>query len=887
GAIAGGLAFAYEQTGRYQDAQAFYQLMLTVATEQADQATIAVAESSLQRVEAAIAPDSIAPDSSADSSDSASPDAPTQAVPTDSIGINFGDSNTATNTATDTATDRVTQLQQQLQLAREIDDGVTEAITLLQLGGVYRDRHQLGLAIATFEQTLERSTDLDIPALTEQTLLNLASLYQVVGQFERSQQAAQSLLTMAEVLGDTISQITALQNLGGVYFATGNMTEAIAAYEQGLTLLQILDDPFNEAIALALLAEAHLGQQAPEMALELLMEGLAIAQDVADSELEGAIWGSVGKAHALAGDYTAAIAALQKNLEYEQTVGNVLGQALAHNNLGTAYFLAHSLANSSADSGDLPLTDSLEQARQQLQEAIVFWETQQATVGPSDPFQISIFETQQQAYQTLQQVLVAQGNTDAALAIAEQGRAQALAALLIQNTPPSVSSDESASQVLDPEVELPANATSSTPFTLEQIQQAARDQNTTLVLYSITYTPAALFIPGSVSQTPEADLFIWVVDSTGDIQFRQTPIPRPLASLVADFRQALGVPNGRNIQLEPIDPNAAPATNQAVSQELYSLLIEPIGDLLPTESGDRLVILPQRELFLVPFAALQDREGNYLIQHHTLATVPSIQVLTQVQAIANALPATELSSDEVLIVGNPDPMPSLPLPTTDEVTPLPPLVGAQREAEAIATQIFQVEPLIGSAATEVAVTERLPSARLIHFATHGLLEYGSPQSSGVQDVPGAIALAPSVTQPSDPNFMPESSFIADPSVLLDPSSDGLLTAAELQVMNLSATLAVLSACDTGQGDLRGDGVVGLARSLFAAGVPSVVVSLWAVDDAATADLMTEFYQQWRSPDATTTTTFDNATALRQAMLTTMQQHPEPRFWAAFTLIGAH
>uniref|UniRef100_UPI003F6EA4FD CHAT domain-containing protein n=1 Tax=Spirulina sp. TaxID=1157 RepID=UPI003F6EA4FD len=76
----------------------------------------------------------------------------------------------------------------------------------------------------------------------------------------------------------------------------------------------------------------------------------------------------------------------------------------------------------------------------------------------------------------------------------------------------------------------------------------------------------------------------------------------------------------------------------------------------------------------------------------------------------------------------------------------------------------------------------------------------------------------------------------------------------------------------------GDGVVGLSRSFVSAGVPSVLVSLWQVPDAPTAQLMTEFYQQRESLG-------DNAQALRQAMLQTMQSHPEPRNWAAFTLIG--
>ncbi|WP_283812896.1 CHAT domain-containing protein [Leptothermofonsia sichuanensis] len=97
-------------------------------------------------------------------------------------------------------------------------------------------------------------------------------------------------------------------------------------------------------------------------------------------------------------------------------------------------------------------------------------------------------------------------------------------------------------------------------------------------------------------------------------------------------------------------------------------------------------------------------------------------------------------------------------------------------------------------------------------------------------------------------------------------------------MKLQAELVVLSACNTGQGRITGDGVVGLSRSFITVGVPSVLVSLWAVPDAPTAGLMTAFYKKLQQHP-------DKARALRQAMLATMKTHPQPKDWAAFTLIG--
>ncbi|NEQ48406.1 MAG: CHAT domain-containing protein [Leptolyngbya sp. SIOISBB] len=184
--------------------------------------------------------------------------------------------------------------------------------------------------------------------------------------------------------------------------------------------------------------------------------------------------------------------------------------------------------------------------------------------------------------------------------------------------------------------------------------------------------------------------------------------------------------------------------------------------------------------------------------------------------------------------------------------------GAAAEAIAIANE-FGVSSdgdgsiLIGSMATEGRVRQSLPSARIIHLATHGLLEYGDLQASAISDIPGAIALTP------------------------DTTHDGLLTAEELLKFDLTADLVVLSACDTGLGTLSGDGVIGLSRSLIAAGAPSVVVSLWAIPDNPTADLMIEFYSQLKQGQ-------DKASALRLAMLERMK-YSDPSAWGAFTLIG--
>jgi len=196
-------------------------------------------------------------------------------------------------------------------------------------------------------------------------------------------------------------------------------------------------------------------------------------------------------------------------------------------------------------------------------------------------------------------------------------------------------------------------------------------------------------------------------------------------------------------------------------------------------------------------------------------------------------------------LGNPT-MPSVSSYGGESKQQLSPLPGAEAEAIAIAP-LLNTQAITGAQGTKAEIVQKMLQASIIHLATHGLLD-------DVRGLGSAIALAPS------------------------GKDDGLLTAEEIFDLKLQANLVVLSACNTGEGRITGDGVIGLSRALISAGVPSVIVSLWAVPDAPTSELMQSFYQNLQNNP-------DKAQALRQAMLTTMKTHPGPRNWAAFTLIG--
>jgi CHAT domain-containing protein len=274
----------------------------------------------------------------------------------------------------------------------------------------------------------------------------------------------------------------------------------------------------------------------------------------------------------------------------------------------------------------------------------------------------------------------------------------------------------------------------------------------------------------------------------------------------------------------------------------------PFCTYLGRHPNDHVVFIPERYLFSIPFAALQDSTGKYLIEKHTIRTAPSIQVLDFTHQRAKRVRGL---AKEVLIVGNPT-MPKVSDQAGESPRQLMPLPYAEKEALAIAALFKNTQVIIGSHATETAILQKMPKARIIHLATHTLSN--DLKGSGI---PGAIALAPS------------------------GKDDGLLTSSEiLDLLRLNAELVVLSACDTGNSKITSDGIIGLSRSFFIAGVPSVISPLGMVDDTSTALLMTEFYRNLvRNPD--------KAQALRQAMLTMIKtdKYSSPYYWALFTLIG--
>jgi CHAT domain-containing protein len=704
--------------------------------------------------------------------------------------------------------------QQAWAISREMAERTIQGLALNGIGESYRNLGKYDQARKYFEYSLAIAKELRTPVPEQATPNNISEvdnnireeIYNNLHQHFKTWESFEQVLDNARrfrtsgrnmVVEPLVPFMEAgiLNNLGIVNIHLGEYDRALKSFEPALKSLKEF--------------YAHPASIVSELLIKMFLNNLG--QTTRSGE--GKLLNNIGGVYYRNREYLKALDYLQQALPLIREGSDRPMEAMTLHNIGGVHFR----------SGNLAEAESL------LREAVEVLES--LRIGLKDVDKVSIFDTQVDSYRLLQEILIARDKPRPALEIAERGRARAFVELLAE----SLSSQ-------------PTAQSAPNPLNLQEIQQIAQAQNSILVEYSIIYDE-----PGK-----ESNLFIWVIKPTGEIAFRPVAL-KPLqhqqnislSELVFQARRSLGVEeNQRDATLRGSDEILQPIRHISEPlRQLHQYLIEPIADLLPTNPNAHVIFIPQGSLFLVPFPALQDKEGKFLIEHHTILTAPSIQTLEltrQQRQRVGTIHKSPLQSQDVLVVGNPT-MPTIPL--TEPPKPLNPLPGAEAEAIAIAS-LLNTQAIIGDKATKVYIEKLLPTARLIHLATHGLLD--DIKQLGV---PGAIALAPS------------------------GKDNGFLTAGEIYEMKLNAELVVLSACHSGQGKITGDGVVGLSRCLFAAGVPSVIVSLWSVGDDSTQFLMSEFYQNLQNG-------MNKAQALRQAMLTTIADYSEePQYWAAFTLLG--
>ena len=677
---------------------------------------------------------------------------------------------------------------------------------------------------------------------------NLGSDYHNLGDFEKAIHYHERNLEIARRVGDVSIEGKASGNLGSHYYNLGDFEKAIHYNERALKIAKKVGDISSEGNANRKLGSVYLKRGDFEKAVHYHERALEIARKVGDVSSEGDAYLDLGSDYANLGDFEKAIYYHERALEIAKKVGDVLSEGNTYLNLGNDYanlgdfekaihyheraleiakkvgdkiLVGNSFHNLGVDSQS---TGFFCKALDCHQHSIATLNDVRRHLGANDDWKVSLRNLYQTAYVSLWRLLLKQGKIMEALLSAEQGRAQALNDLM---------EFKYASKQYRKESDIE----------IQTIPELCGFLSTTVFL--------ALEHQGVI---------FWVLQKGKDVQLRGKQIPESQIDAETFLDTTTKKIRGKAVECEDRSlnmtrdenlPDESSPSDESQNQRgssnlpnsalslLYETLISPIQDLL-LES--EIIFVPEGPLCLAPFAAFMDSDSKYLCESFRVRVIPS---LTSLKLIADSPDDYHIMSG-ALLVGDP-----WIQEVTFEGTKFDQLPFAREEVQMIG-RILHTAPLIGEHATKNEVLKRLSSVALVHIAALGRMATGE------------IALAPN---PSPVSRTPV-------------YKDFVLTMRDVLNVQMRARLVALSCCHSGRGEIKAEGVVGIARAFLGAGARSVLASLWAIDDEATMEFMKIFYQHLMKGESA-------SAALNQAMKS-MRESDEfsaVDYWAPFVLIG--
>ncbi|HEX5715829.1 MAG TPA: CHAT domain-containing tetratricopeptide repeat protein [Thermoanaerobaculia bacterium] len=800
-----------------------------------------------------------------------------------------------------------------LPLLREVQAGSLEGAALTNVGRVHDVLGEPDEALASYREALIRLRSLGDRNGTARTLNQMAVLYRETGDFQKALARYGEALEVFRELGDTRWQSRALHGLGTVYHALGEPRQALASYEPALRLGREAGDREGEAATLANLGMVQLRLGNPRAALELHRQALELYRAIGDRRGEGHALLDAGRAAGALGDPAAGMASLEKAVARLHEVGDLAGQAEALRELGEvlgdseaalaklerALGLARTARQPASEAQALFALARTErrlgrsaEARVHAEAALDVGESLRSGIGNPD-LRASFSATQHGTCELLIDLLMeahraapAAGHDRAALEVGERARARTLLELLgeadvdpgeggdpallerrtllrrrlsakaaralSEKEGPARAALEQEQQVILRELDLaeaeirrgsPAYAALTRPEPLRVSEvQALLDADTVLLVYSLG----------------EARSFLWKV-TPGSVESHELPGRAAIEEAARRVHEGL---SGFDVEDR--------ARESGEAAELSKLLLGPVAARL---EGKRLAVIADGALHYVPFGALpvsgpkdSDAAPVPLLERHEVVYLPSASALAaQRKRLSEPSPESgwiTVLADPVFDAADPrvtgKEAPAVSSQARRDVV-FERLPASRSEAEAIAALAPPGKAAVAldfEASRSRVLGERLSGYRVVHFATHGVLDAERPALSG---------LALSMVGPDG------------------SAQEGFLHLRDVYGLRLDADLVVLSGCRTALGrELRGEGLVGLTRGFLYAGAPRVVASLWKVEDRATSELMTRFYRAlWEEGLAP-------AAALRSAQLSLRRERRwrDPYFWAGFVLQGA-
>ena len=734
-----------------------------------------------------------------------------------------------------------------LKISIEMGVKVGEGNAYGNLGNAYASLGDVQEAIKYYELHLKISKEVGNRVAEGGARGNLGIAYHSLGNFQKSIEYSKRHLKISKEVGDRVGEGKAYCNLGNAYNSLENFQKAIEYHEQDLKIAKEVGNRAGEGRAYGNLGNAYQGLGDMQKAIEYHERDLKISKEVGDRAGEGRAYGNLGNDCHNVGDFQKAIECHERQLKITKEVGDSEGEGIASCNLGNAYNILgdfqkamdyygrHLEISKEVEDrvgegkayGNLGIVHkslgNFQKAIQYYKNSAIAFDHIRGKLIANDELKISLRSTYDNTYSQLWRLQFLQGNVVEALLTADHGRAQALNDLL-------------------------------------EFKYGLKGLRPEIGTLSTTTTDILSYLPPNTAFIGINDegIVLWVNEEGKEIKTRRSQIDVSVTtyfqSLLETTRKEIGVRADVNCEdrslTNPSDKKLAeerssnPRSHSSCFetkslQTFYNVVIDPIRDLL---QGDEVVIVPEGPLCLAPYAAFMDLKSKYLCETFRIRLLPSLSSLRLIQNC----PADWHSKTGALLVGD---------PWVQEVVyegmTLEQLAWAEKEVQMIG-EILQTEPLVGKQATKDEVLRRISSVALVHIAAHGKMETGE------------IALAPNTTRSS-----------------VNPArEDYLLTMKDVLKAQIRARLVVLSCCHSARGEVKSEGVVGIARAFLGAGARSVLVSLWAIDDEATMEFMKLFYQQLVNGRSA-------SEALNKAMKSMIEsdRFSAVKYWAPFVLIG--
>ena len=791
--------------------------------------------------------------------------------------------------------------QKGLAIREALGNQAGVATALNYIGIVHGSQGNHAQALEYFQRSLKIREEIRDEVGIARSLNNLGLAEWHLGDYARALEYLQRSLLMAESLGDKTGIPNRLVNIGLVHDIQGSYEQALEYYRKSLAIFESFGNKSGSARALSNIGSVHSDQGNYPQALEYYQKSLALVESLGDKAGVAETIFNIGIVHSRQGDYAQALERFQKSLAMYEALGLKDNIAGALKSTGNTYGLQKNYVKSleyaeraatvaRSIGASEKLWDSLTivhrayrhlnrpvEARQALEEAITIIETLRYQVAGGVEAQQRFFQSKVSPYHAMIELLMREGRPADALTFAEYAKARVL--LDVLKTGRVNSAKAMTGQEQEQESKLRSELVSLNTQVTRASQQESPDQarldelkslrEKARLKYEAFQTSLYAAHPELRAQRGDAPVvkgdeiaallpnagsalleylvtdemtYLFAITKSAGLQVYALPIKRDeLIKQTESFRLQLA---GRDLGF------------RASAGGLYQLLLKPAEAQLRGKTN--LIIAPDDKLWDLPFQALLTQAGRYVLESSAVSYVPSLTVLREMKAQRNRRRA-ETTGTAVLALGNPtigkETIGRAAVALRDEK--LNPLPEAEKEVKALG-QLYgsaRSKIYIGAEAREDRLKAEAAQARILHFATHGILNNASPMYSHLVLAQGGR------------------------------NEDGLLEAWELTQMDLRADLVVLSACETARGRFgAGEGVIGLSWAMFVAGAPATLVSQWKVESASTRELMLGFHQRLMASSKAKMT---KAEALRQAALKLMKNPgaSHPFYWAGFVLVG--